>query len=197
MITNGSRLNPAVMLDLAPHLSVLGLSLDSCSKKTNWEIGRADRQGGVLPTEKLPEVLASARRLNPQMRVKINTVVNALNWREDMSDFIGSLAPDKWKVLRMLPTVTDDLAISHENFQAFVRRHDGLGKVLRAEDNSEMAESYLMIDPHGRFFQNALGRKGYDYSAPIIEAGAPSAFSQISVSSEKFCARYTQDQPGA
>ena len=61
---------------------------------------------------------------------------------------------------------------------------------MRVEDNIEMAESYLMIDPHGHFFQNALGQKGYDYSASILEVGAERAFGEVGLCSGKFCARY-------
>jgi radical S-adenosyl methionine domain-containing protein 2 len=190
VISNGSRLTPVLMAKLAPHLSMLGLSLDSGDAGTNLGIGRVDRNEHVLSLDALSECIALGRALNPHLRLKINTVVNALNCREDMRCLILSLLPEKWKVLRMLPMLTDDLAVSPAEFQAFVRRHHVLRHVMRAEDNGEMAESYLMIDPHGRFFQNALGRKGYDYSAPILDFGADAAFSQIGLSARKFCARY-------
>ncbi len=190
VISNGSLLTPILMAKLAPHLSMLGLSLDSGDSGTNIGIGRVDRNAHVLAVEDLSECIALGRVLNPRLRLKINTVVNALNCNEDMRSLILSLLPEKWKVLRMLPMLTDDLAVSTAEFQAFVRRHQVLRHVIRAEDNGEMAESYLMIDPHGRFFQNALGHKGYDYSAPILDVGADAAFSQIGLSARKFCARY-------
>lgn len=190
VISNGSRLNRGLMAELAPHLSMLGLSLDSAEENTNREIGREDRRSGVLAMGDLLDAIALGRSLNPLLKLKINTVVNTLNCREDLGPLIRSLAPDKWKVLRMLPMVTDDLAVTDLEFQAFVQRHQALASVMRVEDNSEMAESYIMIDPQGRFFQNALGRKGYDYSAPILEAGAGDAFAQFGCSSRKYCARY-------
>lgn len=191
IITNGSRLNSALMREIAPHLSVLGVSLDSASAQTNLEIGRTDRQGQSLFMSDLTSYLAMAKRINPQLKLKINTVVNALNWHQDMNDLVTSLGPVKWKIFRMLPTVTDDLAVSEEEFQHFVLRHQSLKQVMCAEDNVDMAESYLMIDPLGRFFQNSLGRRGYDYSQPILEAGAATAFSQIGLSASKFTSRYT------
>ena len=190
IISNGSRLTPTLMAKLAPHLSMLGLSLDSGDAGTNLDIGRVDRNVHVLSLNDLSECIALGRILNPRLRLKINTVVNALNCREDMRPLILSLQPEKWKVLRMLPAVTDDLAISLAEFQSFVRQHQVLRHVMRTEDNGEMAESYLMIDPHGRFFQNALGRKGYDYSAPILDFGADAAFSKIGLSARQFCGRY-------
>lgn len=194
VISNGSRLTRDLIAELAPQLSVLGLSLDSAQPATNREIGRADRHAQVLSLEELTEIVALGRKLNPALRLKINTVVNALNFTEDMSPLIGQLSPDKWKMLRMLPTVTSDLAIAEHEFAEFIDRHAALGDIISAEDNSEMVESYIMIDPRGRFFQNSLSGCGYRYSAPILDVGAAEAFRQISWLADKFQARYTAER---
>ena len=122
IISNGSRLTPSLIADLAPQLSVLGLSLDSANPETNRGIGRTDRRSRVLQLDELAEIVRYARRLNPSLRLKINTVVNALNFTEDMNHLIRQLEPDKWKVLRMLPTVTTDLAIAEQEFAQFLDR---------------------------------------------------------------------------
>lgn len=194
IISNGSRLTRPLMAELAPLLSVLGLSLDSAQAETNREIGRKDRHSQVLLLEELREIVALGRKLNPNLRLKINTVVNALNFTEDMSPLIRELAPDKWKVLRMLPTVTTDLAIADHEFAQFIDRHAALGSLISAEDNRDMVESYIMLDPRGRFFQNSLAGKGYRYSDPILDVGAATAFRQISWLADKFQARYEVDR---
>ncbi len=59
---------------------------------------------------------------------------------------------------------------------------------MSIEDNDEMSESYLMIDPLGRFFQNtpnSLGQ-GYLFSDPILSVGLASALSSIQLSPEKY-----------
>lgn len=190
LITNGSRLTQPLMTELAPQLSILGLSLDSAMASTNREIGRADRHEQILSLNDLATIIESGRNLNPELSVKINTVVNALNFTEDMSQLIEQLAPDKWKVLRMLPTITSDLAIASHEFAEFVARHKKLGGIMAAEDNNDMVESYIMIDPHGRFFQNSSHGIGYRYSNEIIEVGADAAFRQISWQPGKFESRY-------
>ena len=182
------------MAELAPHLSVLGLSVDSTDASVNHNIGRTDRHARVIDMGALADIIAVGRSINPNLILKVNTVVNALNWRDDMNDFIISMAPEKWKVLRMLPTLTDDLSISDAEFSAFVHRHQALAHVMCAEDNRDMAESYIMVDPNGRFFHNALGRKGYAYSHPILDVGAESAFANVSLSPEKYRARYSNDR---
>lgn len=193
IISNGSRLTPTLMTELAPKLSVLGLSLDSANPETNLEIGRADRCSRILLINELSATIQHGRRVNPRLRLKINTVVNALNFTEDMTPLIQQLSPDKWKILRMLPVVATDLAIADFEFAQFVDRHAALKHLISAEDNGDMIASYIMIDPLGRFFQNSMNGCNYRYSAPILDIGAKASFRQISWHAEKFRARYTDD----
>ncbi len=194
IISNGSRLTTPLIAELAPQLSVLGLSLDSADPETNCGIGRADRRSRVLQLDGLAEIVRYGRRLNPSLRLKINTVVNALNFTEDMSHLIRQLEPDKWKVLRMLPAVTTDLAVADQEFAYFLDRHAALADLISAEDNTDMVESYIMIDPRGRFFQNSSSGGAYRYSAPILDVGINAAFRQINWQVEKFLARYMVSQ---
>ena len=191
LITNASRLTPELARTLAPELSVLGVSVDSASERQNILIGRSENSAVTLSRETLSQVLSEARSCNPSIKVKINTVVNAINCGDEMSSLIRQLAPQRWKVLRMLPLVTTDLSVSDEGFQGFVARHRSLANVMCVEDNSDMVESYLMIDPHGRFFQNDATQATYRYSRRILEVGAARAFSEINIEPGKFCARYS------
>ena len=190
LITNGSLLSPELAQQLAPHLSLLGISLDSGISRTNRQIGRQSRHGQLLKIEQLEEAINAAKCCNPKLQIKLNTVVNALNCHEDLSALIRRLAPQRWKVLRMLPVVTNELMVGNANFQGFVTRHQPLGDILCVEDNTEMVESYVMIDPLGRFFQNALGQSSYHYSRPIPEVGVDQAFAAVGMDPAKFCARY-------
>lgn len=194
IISNGSRLTQPLMAELAPHLSVLGLSLDSANSETNREIGRADRCSHILGLDELVATVQHGRTLNPHLRLKINTVVNALNFTEDMNRLIRQLNPKKWKILRMLPMVTRDLSIADHEFAQFLDCHAALRHLISAEDNNDMVESYIMIDPRGRFFQNSLSDGGYRYSAPILDVGSDVAFGQINWRAEKFQARYLVDR---
>ena len=190
IITNGSRLTDELIDDIAPLVSMLGLSLDSANPSTNKEIGRVDSRGDLLDVSSASELQARARLRNPALRLKVNTVVNALNHRENMSPIIQALAPHRWKVFRMLQVVTNDLAVTSEDFLAFVARHDAFRDVICVEDNDEMSESYIMIDPLGRFFQNKRGKLGYHYSKPIDVTGAERAFREWRFSVDTYAARY-------
>lgn len=190
LITNGSLLSPEFAQQLAPNLSMLGVSLDSGISTTNRQIGRQSRHGQLLAIENLEEAINAARCRNPELQTKLNTVVNALNCHEDLNALVRRLAPQRWKVLRMLPIVTSQLVVSDADFQKFVARHRVLGDLMCVEDNIEMVESYVMIDPLGRFFQNALGQSSYRYSRPIPEVGVAQAFATVGMDPAKFCARY-------
>lgn len=191
LISNGSRLDTTLMKSIAPYISLLGLSLDSSLISINNEIGRVDRLNQQLNIEKLHSTIVDGVKINPNMSLKINTVVNSRNNQDDMSRIIQMFNPDRWKVLRMLPVVNNNLEVTKTEFDAFVERHRQLGEVMCVEDNDAMTESYFMIDPSGRFFQNSQESDcGYKYSLPILDGGAESALSSMQFDSNKFVARY-------
>jgi len=194
LITNGSRLTGALLDEIAPHMSWLGLSLDSADDRINQRIGRRDRRGNQLDVAGLARDIQTARAANPDLKLKVNTVVNAANANEDFSSLIHELSPEKWKILRMLPVVNSNLEIDDRMFAEFVMRHRPFQKISRVEDNSEMLESYIMIDPLGRFYQNGQDTRenGYQYSSPILEVGALSAFSGMRFSTDRYAARYSE-----
>ena len=192
LITNGSRLTEELMWKLAPHLSIIGISIDSADQLVNRRTGREDRKGRQLDLTKLSELLDLGREINPDLKVKINTVVCSENKDVDMKEVTDRIKPDKWKVLRVLPVVSEETSVSHEDFQSFLMRHSTTRVPVFAEDNINMVESYIMVDPHGRFFQNrlSLGHKGHVHSMPIAEVGAASAFESLHFDANQFAARY-------
>lgn len=190
LITNASLLDQASITELAPQLSCLGISLDSGHAVSNSLIGRVGRMGRGKSASEIGSLVKSAREANPSISIKLNTVVNAINASEDMTSTVNQIAPERWKVLRVLQVLSPALSVTSEQFQGFVSRHALLSSVMSVEDNQDMVKSYIMVDPLGRFFQNALGQSDYSYSRPIQEVGAESAFSEIGFSPERFAQRY-------
>lgn len=189
LVTNGSRLRR--LLDEVPDLlDWVGLSVDSGDETTQAALGRGRGDHVARSIEHF-------RRLHERrIRVKLNSVVTSLNWREDMTDFVMRARPERWKVFQVLPIEgqntgkVEPLLISSDQFQAFVDRHRGLaahGITVAAESNEDMTGSYAMIDPLGRFFSNVGGR--YVYSPPILEVGVAAAFSAIAFDPARFDAR--------
>jgi len=192
IITNGSRLDAETMSALAPHLDWLGVSLDAADMHTNKAIGREDRRARQLDLEALRDSVAMARSDNPDLKLKINTVVNSQNHEADLARVIAQLAPHKWKILRALPMTTTAGMVTDKQFRAFVHRHRSLKDIIRVEDNADMLGSYLMIDPKGRFYQNHNDtlKEGYRYSRPILDAGPGAALESVGFSALGFADRY-------
>ena len=192
LITNGSLLPEGdELVQLAQQLCILGLSLDSFSSARNLAIGRADAKGRHLTLEAVAQQFEQVRAANPALLIKINTVVNANNVDENILPALAVLQPNRWKVLRMLPVVNRELAVSDAEFAGFVTRHGAMGERMSVEDNSDMLGSYVMIDPQGRFFQNGTGKVGsYFYSCPITPQNVHKAFASIPFFAQRFAARY-------
>ncbi|WP_415912188.1 viperin family antiviral radical SAM protein [Neptuniibacter sp. QD37_11] len=193
LITNGSFLNSETLEWLAPKLCILGISVDTTQSNSNKLIGRVDSKGNTLSEGFLANIVRVARQHNPNIQIKVNTVVNRSNFNEDLKELVNLLKPERWKILRALPATNHNLTISDAQFQNFIEINQRADTQVYIEDNLDMKDSYLMIDPHGRFYQNSLVQRGvteYLYSDPILENGIASAFNQVEFSSAAFCSRY-------
>jgi radical S-adenosyl methionine domain-containing protein 2 len=180
---------------LAPNLDMLGVSIDSGQSTTNNLIGRVDSHGRLLDFEALARNFEVLRCLNPSLTVKLNTVVNRQNWQDDLSGVVDFIQPEKWKILRALPVIDQSATVTGDQFQAFVNRHSAYRSISVVENNQDMLESYIMVDPQGRFFQNSPCSAGYQYSEPILEVGAERAFEQVNFNASRFLSRYSSE-PG-
>jgi radical S-adenosyl methionine domain-containing protein 2 len=193
MVTNGSLLTEERMIEFRGALHWLTLSVDSTNPQILAATGRRTRRR-AMSEDDYAKLVFMARSLGA--RVKINTVVSSHNRDEDMSSTILRLRPERWKLLQVLRIEEQNdaqferHATSAEQFWSFVRRHEHVGSqgvVIVPEDNQAMTESYVMVDPAGRFFDNVSGR--YCYSSPMLHCGVQTAFEQIRVSREAFIAR--------
>lgn len=188
-ITNGSRLNNELVTLIANDFNSIGFSVDSLDNPTNIKIGRTEKSG-VMDTDKVLRDISLIKELNSSIDIKINTVVSSLNQSEDLSAFIDQAAPNKWKVFKVLPVITRENEVSQDDFIEFLERHSKFDNIISSEDNDEMTDSYLMIDPIGRFFQNSILGSGYSYSTPIVNTGIEDALNEINFDPEKFHGRY-------
>ena len=194
IVTNGSKLDDQwpTLIESGPDW--IALSVDTVDPDRLRFLGRAVI--GVNPISE-QEYLRIADAVKASgLRLKINTVVTSANWREDFTGFIRAAGPERWKILQALPVEgqndgkISDLLVASEQFDAYVRRNrtvegDGIGVV--PENNEMMTESYVMIDPAGRFFDNSMG--AYRYSGPILGSGVAEALRQVSVDPERFLRR--------
>jgi radical S-adenosyl methionine domain-containing protein 2 len=188
VVSNGERLRPLIEQHAAA-LHWIGLSVDSGDEAMSQRLGRGS--GGHVQRS---IELADLARCHG-IRVKLNTVVTALNHLEDMTALVRCIRPERWKIFQVLPIAGQNdgvgsLLVSPAQFRDYVERHAGLvqdGIDVVPEDNAAMTGSYIMIDPMGRFFDNVEGR--LVYGPPILEVGVEQAFASARWERERMVAR--------
>lgn len=193
IVTNGARLTDE-FLDANKHiLDWITISIDSLNSQTNLEMGRAVAGNKPLDPRYYKSLIKKVKQHG--YALKINTVVNSCNFREDMNDFIRCAEPRRWKILQALPVAgqndkeIDAFKISDVEFETFVKAHCSLQGITNVvpETNAQIRGSYAMVDPAGRFFDNLNGV--HKYSSPILEVGCKLAIQQVKYDFKKFFAR--------
>lgn len=145
LITNGSLMNEEWIKNCAGMFETIGFSVDSINDETNRKIGRCDRNGKTIPAGRIVELCGLIRKYAPGCRIKINTVVSALNKDEIMFDFIDEIAVDRWKILRMKPFQYGsfsnlDIQVSDEEFEEFVERNKEKTREKEKKENRKQKE---------------------------------------------------------
>lgn len=194
IVTNGTRVTDKFLKENQPYLDWIALSVDSVNEETNKSSGRAIVGKRVIEVNQYKEIIDKIKSYN--YGLKINTVVHAKNVHEDLSDFIAYAKPIRWKIFQVLPIEgqndekVDQFKITQAQFDQFNAKHKTLGDLgtkIVTENNQSMQESYAMVDPAGRFYNNGHGK--YNYSDSILVAGCQNAYAQTNYSSSKFILR--------
>lgn len=193
IITNGAFLDQQSLVELSPHIDVLGVSFDTADEIIAGSIGRMDRKGSWISADRLASISSEYKRLNPSGLFKVNTVINQFNHHESLVDVMTIVSPDKWKLLRVLPVYDHIKPVSDSEFESYTERHSMFSHINVVEDNSDMAASYLMINPNGSFYQNGELQNGYKISEPILQVGVAKAFDQINFDTKTFFSRYESE----
>jgi radical S-adenosyl methionine domain-containing protein 2 len=191
-VTNGALLAKQEMFDvLTSNVDWIGLSIDSLDADTNLKSGRHLRKDIVLDRSYYKEL--SLRISEAQIKLKINTVVSAYNWQENISDFIDEVNPSRWKLMQAISVSGQN---SHEEgfqikpwqYKSFIERNqprNGLAPIHESEDL--IRGSYIMVSPDGKFFDSETGE--YQYSDSILKVGVSEAIGQIHFNNDKFLLR--------
>lgn len=189
IITNASLLER--YLSIVNHIDMLGISIDSLDTRTNLAIGRSTRSGRIILFETLSDVIAKARQINPNLKVKFNVVVNQLNYKELLIPKLQSLQPYKIKVLKELSAGNNISTTTNTMLSQFIELNECRRPGIYIEDNDAMTHSYLMIDPMGRLYQNG-SKNAYTYSNPLHETGLNAAIKSIKFNQQSFFDRYKE-----
>ena len=192
VITNGSLLTTEWLTQYGKYLNWLGVSIDSVTHETNFRSGRHCGTSKPQDVMQLCSVLNFAKTVG--ISIKINTVVSQYNLHEDLNDFIRKVSPDRWKIFQVLPIENanqndSNFEITDAEYHCYLTRHEETTRIFDTftENNRLMRDSYIMIDPEGRFYDNSKG--SYSFSDPILEIGVEKAFSQIEYNHSTFLER--------
>ena len=191
IVTNGSRITPEWLDDLAGSLDIIALSIDSVESDTQRKIGRVVNGKDPIDAPRYRKLGEMIRERG--IRLKVNTVVNRANHTEDFRSFILEMKPERWKIFQALPVTgqndarIDEFTITGHKFEQYVQRNcsvESEGIRVVPEDNELMTGSYVMVDPLGRFFDDVSG--AHKYSEPILDAGVAAALEQVEVDAGRF-----------
>ncbi len=190
IVTNGTRITNKWLDEVEGHLDWAAISIDTVDQAILARTGRATPSGPLTEQDYLGIIALIRQR---DIRLKINTVVTADTWEDDLSGFITVAQPERWKIFQVLSVAGQNDAdigrhtIDQRQFEAYVSRNkvvEDRGIVVVPEKNDLMRGSYVMVDPAGRFFDNVQGR--HNYSRPIIEVGVAEALKDIAVDPDLF-----------
>ena len=195
IVTNGSVIfkNKDLRSKIAHTTDILALSIDSFDSEINKKIGRV-YGNKCLSFDDFQKNIVSIRKENPEIKIKINTVVTKTNCNENLYDYIAKINPVRWKIMRMMPIKgeydsreSQSLPPTDAEFQEFLNKNNkpttGIETII--EDTNAMKGSYIMIAPDGRFFCNTEGKHKYS-DKPIYQADISTLLNNLPMSRQAF-----------
>jgi organic radical activating enzyme len=143
---------------ILPHVDWIALPIEA----PNVQVHEACRPGTVESYKSFFESFSLVRRLYPEVRIKVGTVVSPAN-----ADLVSKLpetlhphlgAPDIWKIYQISNSSygadnRESLAVDNEVFERIIADAEGKAKEYQwpvvVYRNSERNERYLFIEPNG------------------------------------------------
>ena len=191
IVSNGSLIKRSWMKQYGKFLDIIAISCDSFNEETNMKIGR----GKGAHINQLYQIKEWCHEF--EVGFKINSVINAHNVHEDMSEALARLQPMRWKVFQCLlidgENAGEDalrdaqsLTIPDKSFQEFLERHADID-VLVPESNLAMKNSYLILDENMCFLNCTGGAKRP--SPSIRKVSVSTALAEAGFDEEEFVKR--------
>ena len=193
IVTNGSLLTPERIRSWQGKVSCIGTSIDSIDCDTNLVIGRCYKNK-VIPLSRWSELAKAIH--DRDIDLKINTVVSRLNLNENLSELYRVLSPKKIKLFQMhlIDGINDQAKpyeITEREFESFCKRHKAFETVMVAEPCGSMENSYLMVNPEGKFQLNNNGI--YQTFGNLNTTSLSEILKTVPLDSEKFGSRYVKE----
>jgi len=191
IVSNGSLITEEWIIENSHFVDMLTISCDSFIEANNLEIGRG--QGNQV------QILNNCWKFcnDHNILFKINTVVNKVNFNEQMVQKIILLKPYRWKCFQLLLINGENintennldaqsLHINDTEFGFFQSLNKGFKDTI-FESNMTMRNSYYLLDEKMRFLDCSSGSK--IPSRSILQVGVNEALQQVFFDEEQFLSR--------
>ena len=101
IVTNGSKITDLWLNDLHGSLDWIGLSIDTVDPEKLVRLGRAIAGKVPITEAEYLDIIGEIKR--HKIRLKINTVVTSVTWKENFTQFHSDWRqPERWKLLQAL-----------------------------------------------------------------------------------------------
>lgn len=198
IVSNGTGLTEEFLQNWHHCIDWIGISIDASNDVLHAQIGRGLKRDlrQQRSSHLADSIVVWNRCVRYGIRMKLNTVVNAMNVDDDMTELVLKLRPDRWKIFQVLPVdgqndgLVDPLLISGAEFDTWISRHHEVvqaGIDFVPESNELMRGSYAMMDALGRFYTNINGE--HEYTNSVMDVGVLEAWSENCFLEERFLRR--------
>jgi radical S-adenosyl methionine domain-containing protein 2 len=187
IISNASLISQERIRCFKNRVAMLGLSIDALNPELLRKMGRCTPNQETLDWDRSVVLCKSIKKNG--INLKINTVVSKLNRNENLTDFIKTVCPNRWKLLKMKRFSFEgfdncELEITENEFKRFCAMHTNLYHV----EEKSLINSYIIVDAGGRLLDN--NNDSYKVVADLTSVDFKTAFHALPFNEALYEERY-------
>jgi len=187
LITNGYLLSEERIHEFKGRISMVGISIDALHAGVLQEMGRCTKRQEILCINRCIALCKSIKENDIQL--KINTVVSRLNLYENLGDFIQTVCPDRWKILKVKQfssgdSDNSDLVITEDEFNKFCSMYTSISHV----EEPSLKNAYIMVDSKGWLVNNSS--ENYQSVANLLQEDFAKGFDTLHLDRKLYESRY-------
>ena len=194
--------------EIAPYLTTCGFSIDSADPDLQRRMGRCFKDDQVITAGEYERKFEILRNVNPEIRIKVNTVVNRVNLEDDLSEQLANWKVDRWKFLRCMPFSdgvhdNEHMVITDEEYTDYMTRllskfgirYDPEQCIYQIGNTTIVAErslagGYIMVDSNGCLVDDTKNTS-YTKVADLRKDDFREALERLTFYDDLYQSRYT------
>ena len=210
LVTNGSLMTNDWIQQNGHKFKTIGFSIDALTPELQRTVGRCTASGGVISPEEFGEKIVLLREVNPEIRIKVNTVISKVNLLDNLAEYVKSWQIDRWKLLKM--QIFDDgvhcnagIAVSDQEYDRYAENvlasfgmaFDSEQVLYQAGKMEIVAErflkgGYLMIGANG-FLLDDTKNESYTRVCDCRSESFAEGLKKLTFYEELYTSRYEKD----